>query len=360
MLSREIQVYIKTTETCNLNCSHCFTSGLNGKKVFFNPKATVDFLSRLHVDFPKTRACRFVFHGGEPMLAPLDLLYEFYETSQGIFDYESYAMQTNLVYSLTEDKRKFMKSVLYKDGFGTSWDYDIRFGSVSAVSKEKQLKLWEENVQILAKEDKHNMTLMVCLTKRLIEEREPIEIINYAYNLGFAHILFERITTDGNAKTNSDIIPSNKQQDEWILRMWDQSVENKTYEYINNMFLSEIAIAIVNKEHTANRCRNCEQSLLTINADGTISGCPNTAPTKQWGNINWPVKESLGSKLRMSNIACEIHRNPECYNCQVRSICNGDCHQLGWEGYICAAPKSLMVKLNREQDYKLYNKFILR
>lgn len=45
-------VYLKTTETCQLNCSHCFTNGINGKKGWFDPVATVDFFKRYKEVFP--------------------------------------------------------------------------------------------------------------------------------------------------------------------------------------------------------------------------------------------------------------------------------------------------------------------
>ena len=33
---KDLMIYLKTTETCNLNCAHCFTSGVNGRKIYFN------------------------------------------------------------------------------------------------------------------------------------------------------------------------------------------------------------------------------------------------------------------------------------------------------------------------------------
>ena len=38
-------------------------------------------------------------------------------------------------------------------------------------------------------------------------------------------------------------------------------------------------------------------------------------------------------------------RNPNCLSCPVSRFCGGDCHQLGWDGDICGAPKSLMMEL---------------
>lgn len=36
--------YLKTTETCNLNCRHCFTNGINGPKKYWNLNKVVDWL----------------------------------------------------------------------------------------------------------------------------------------------------------------------------------------------------------------------------------------------------------------------------------------------------------------------------
>ena len=42
-------------------------------------------------------------------------------------------------------------------------------------------------------------------------------------------------------------------------------------------------------------CRDCEQKIFTVNADGTISGCPNAAPEFQFGHINDDIKTLINS-----------------------------------------------------------------
>lgn len=64
--------YLKTTETCQLNCKHCFTSGINGKKIYFDHFKTIDFIKRFRQYFNKdTDSIHLDFHGGEPFLAPV-------------------------------------------------------------------------------------------------------------------------------------------------------------------------------------------------------------------------------------------------------------------------------------------------
>jgi radical SAM protein with 4Fe4S-binding SPASM domain len=364
ILSQNLNVYLKTTETCNLNCSHCFTSGSQGAKIFFNPQKTIHFFERLKESAPKVNSIRFMFHGGEPLLAPIDTLYEAYYGLKDIFPNTTFGLQTNLVYPLTDVKKKFLKEVLLPFGFGTSWDYDIRFGSTAPQLPDmarKQLQVWENNVRELNMEG-HELTMIVSITKRLIQEKEPIEVIQYAMELGFKHILFERITSDGNAKNNSSIIPANAEQDEWLHKMFLQTIKYKLYKGIDNLFLSEISEAYVNHKHIGNRCRNCEQSLLTINADGTIGGCPNTGPVNHWGHIDWSIDESFSSKKRLSLISCErFERNPNCYSCPAFEYCNSDCNKLAWdqENTYCAAPKKVWNQMILDNDINSYKKLIL-
>lgn len=367
ILSSNLNVYLKTTETCNLNCKHCFTSGSSGKKIFFSPPKVVDFFKRLKESCPWVKNIRFMYHGGEPLLAPLEDLYAVKEGLHQIFPDASFSMQTNLVYPLTPDKRTFFKNVLMEGGFGTSWDYDIRFGSNSTGSvdyvsaRQKQLELWEENVRQLVA-DGHYLTMIVSITRKLIEEKEPIDIIRYAIKLGFKHILFERITSDGNAILNREIVPENFKQDEWLHLMFNQSLQYKTYLQIGNMLMSEISDAFVNHKHTGNRCRTCEQSLLTINATGTIGGCPNTGPVSHWGHIDWPIMESLKSAKRISQISCEqFERNPHCYNCPAFEYCNSDCNKLPWDenGSYCAAPKKIWKQMMAENKIEEYRMLII-
>lgn len=367
IISPELNVYLKTTETCNLNCSHCFTSGSKGARIFFDPEKLIDFFERLALSCPWITNVKFLFHGGEPMLAPIENLYQFYHGAKNIFKTTRFGMQTNLVYPLGDKYREFFKEVLLEDGFGTSWDYDIRFGSTAKDNhsrdalREKQQKIWEKNVGKLVS-DSHYLTMIVSITKKLIQEKEPIEIINYAKDLGFKHILFERITSDGNAKENSQIIPTNREQDEWLYRMFTQTIAHESYKEIGNMFLSELAEAYVFHKHGGNRCRVCEKSLLTINADGTIAGCPNSAPSSAWGNIEWDISTNLNSKKRLKAISCEVFsRDAKCYECKAFEYCNSDCQKLSWdeEGEYCAAPKQIWTHMIEKNEIEVYKKIIL-
>jgi radical SAM protein with 4Fe4S-binding SPASM domain len=342
---KELMIYLKTTETCQLNCKHCFTSGSKGRKIFFDPDKVISFLQRLNKTFPKIEKGGLIsFHGGEPLIAPLQDIRKVYRACKDLWNDAqspqskvSWTFQSNLVFPLTDEKLELIDEVTEKKQFGTSWDSGIRFPTAKAE------QLWEKNVRTLVDKG-YPVTVMVSLSKNILE-KEPSEIIEKMIDLGIKYIAFERITNNGNARLNDDLTPSNKSLDAYMLKMYDQTIKNGYQQKIHNMLLDSVVTSFLNSSHVGERCRNCEQKIFTLNADGTIAGCPNSAVEKPYAQIDSKIYDIIFSKGRMKEIACEAVRNPLCASCEVRDICNGDCHQLAWDGDICAAPKSLMKRI---------------
>ena len=160
---------------------------------------------------------------------------------------------------------------------------------------------------------------------------------------------FERLTNNGSARKFPRIFPTNLELDEWFLRMHEQSEKIGARDWFENDFLENVYAKFetgFNKCGTF--CRDCEEKLFTINGDGTISGCPNSAPEFQFGHIDDSIKSLINSPRRIRNILEERARNPNCFTCDVFKYCGGDCHQLEWQDDVCGAPKSLMRKLMEE------------
>lgn len=334
------QVYLKTTETCNLNCKHCFTSGRSGRKIFFDVDKTLNFFARLAKECSWIKGVHFIYHGGEPMIAPLEDLERFRKNVIEVLPESKFSLQTNLVYKLTPSIKKFLSSL---GSFGISWDHDIRF------ENDAQRTLWGNNVKELSHEGL-NLTMVVSMSNNLIREKKGIDIVAFAHLLGFKHILFERITSNGSAVINTEVIPSNLMTDAWTYDMYQDTMKGKWYEKIDNMLLSTIAEGIINLNNVATSCRNCEQKLFTINADGTIAGCPNSAPNEKWGDISMGVFDIFKSSARMKAVMCEATKNPICYSCEHLPVCNGGCHRLDWQGITCPAPKKLFSLGAREPE----------
>ena len=329
---KHLAVYVKTTETCNLDCSHCFTSGTNGAKIYFDPVRTANWVNQLDRD-----TIFYEFHGGEPMLASVDSMRQFVDLTKG--EGVNYGITTNLVYKLTDEKLKFFDDILEKR-MATSWDPTIRF------TNEKQRKLWEDNVKFLVARG-YTIKCFVSISKDVIN-MEPRDIVSYMQDLGVAEVDFERITMDGNAK--GKMWPTNIELDAWFMKYHTQ-VDDR--DGIYHVLMENIYAKFENNNPSQGTwCRDCEQKLLTINANGSIAGCPNTAPINAYGHIDTPASVVMKSNGRCGVIIKELTRNPLCYECPVFDVCGSDCHQLEWEGDVCPSPKSLMMHLKNEYKYK--------
>jgi radical SAM protein with 4Fe4S-binding SPASM domain len=338
-------LYLKTTETCNLNCKHCFTSGINGAKIYWDPSKISDWLSRFSEITTNEDSVHCEFHGGEPLLVDVKELQQVWRESKNKLPNCSWGITSNLVLKLTEDHFDFIKGPL-GNRVGTSWDPKIRF------SNEKQSTLWYKNVKELLDRGV-TIRLFISVTQDTVNI-EPIHLLSWIRTLGVQEVSFERLTGNGNANLFPEIFPSNIEQDAWFLKMHHQSELYGAREWFDNDFLE----TIYSKFETGftkggTFCRDCEEKIFTINADGTISGCPNSAPEFQFGHIDDSIEDLINSPIRLNNIACERSRNPLCYSCEVFQYCGGDCHQLSWQDDICGAPKSLM-KLLANKNKKVW------
>jgi radical SAM protein with 4Fe4S-binding SPASM domain len=246
-------------------------------------------------------------------------------------------MSTNLVFNLTDEHLQFFDTVL-KNGFCTSWDKSIRFDN------HKQEALWKKNLKTLVDRG-CNITLNISLNKELLNMNQ-YELVEWLDSLGVNWVQFERLTQGGSALENDDIFPTNIELDTWMLNM-DKVYKAYKPKY-KDVLLEGIYLSVREGVHAGVRCRDCEQKIFTINADGTIAGCPNAAVGNGFGNIHQSISSLLTSNGRINNIKCESQRDERCYTCDVFDICNSDCHQLEWQGNVCAAPKTLMRKLKTE------------
>ena len=333
--------YLKTTETCNLNCRHCFTNGINGAKVYWDHNKVIDWIHRFSKQASDTDTVHCEFHGGEPFLVPPSQMYEVWDKCKESFTNMSWGATTNLVFKLYQEHIDLIKGP-FEGRLGTSWDPKIRFDN------KKQVDLWRRNVKTLLSEGV-TIRLFISVTKDTIAI-DPIVLLRWIRRLGVQEVSFERLTVNGNAKKFPEIFPSNTEQDAWFLKMHQQSVQYGTRGWFDNDFLETVYAKFetgFNKGGTF--CRDCEEKIFTLNADGTISGCPNSAPEFQFGHIEDAIKDLINSPIRLENMACEASRNEICYSCDVFQHCGGDCHQLAWEGDICGAPKSLMRELAKTQ-----------
>lgn len=330
--------YLKTTETCNLNCSHCFTNGIHGAKIYFDPVKVSNWIREFHREkFKEGDSIHYEFHGGEPFLAPISQMKYVVDSCKDLSPHQTFGATTNLVYKLKQEHIDFIKNDL-GSRLGTSWDPKIRFAN------SKQYKLWYDNLKTLQREGV-DIKLFISVTKQTIAYR-PIVLLRWIRKLGVKEVSFERLTSNGSAKMFPEIFPTNLELDQWFLDMHNDAIKYNTRDWFHNENLENVYAKFESGYNCSGTfCRDCEEKIFTLNADGTISGCPNAAPEFNFGSIDDSIATIINSPRRLRSIVEERSRNPKCYSCPVFQYCNGDCHQLEWQSDVCGAPKSLMKLL---------------
>ena len=334
------KIYIKTTETCQLQCSHCYIGDNRKKLEFFNEDQTIVWLKDY---FEKVQDDEAVisFHGGEPFLCPTHKIKKVIDA----FPKYEFDATSNLCFKITEDIEDIILNHFKYNGspfIKTSWDYKIRF------KNDKQLKLWEDNVKYLISKGVR-VKINICLTSFLVKEVNTKDLIKYLLEgLGIRDINFERLTD--NTTSDKSLIPDYDEQDNWLRDFYNN----------NRKLCIDNAVDIyhaTNGDHINCRKRQCMSDVITINANGSVGGCPNSATTNPYTDIYTPYdynNEKLQELIRV-----EKTKRPECYYCDLYTVCNGDCHQLSWQGNKCPAPKKFMRRVmhvvEREKKTGLFN-----
>jgi radical SAM protein with 4Fe4S-binding SPASM domain len=330
-------IYLKLTNKCNLKCDHCFNEMMHNHDTMEDGiiNRSVQWIN----DFAHNHAeddinCQLF--GGEPCLMAPEVLLDVVTRTSASNVY--WSITTNLVYALNDKHIELFNLMQPYCGrsismIQTSWDPVIRFKS------NHQLTQWEDNVRTLT----NNGIIVqptICLTSALINEYTPEVIFEYLIEFGITQINFERLTHTGRAvnqtilvnKNMIPLIPTNKQIDQWLFEAFKTS---KLPEYQHLRFpIFEGVEQSIKGEMLGCRARKCMQTVYTINPDGSIGGCPNTAcyAPNNINAIHW-----VDNKL----IKQEQLRNNNCLICNYYQYCNGDCFQLKHDHTGCPGMKSI-------------------
>lgn len=324
-----MKIYIKTTESCNLRCKHCYIGDNRSKKEMFNPNKVIQWIKDYTQKWKiKEEDLYFSFHGGEPFLADLNDM----QKVCNAFPTATFDATTNLAMDIHHGIKNFILKNFQQKDIGpflkTSWDYDIRF------STKAQESLWKRNVTELL-ESGVTLKVITCLTKPFIENISPQQYLDFMKDMNIYHTGFERLTF--NTTEDKTLIPDIDKMDDWLLECYQKN------DFLEQAFFSDIAAAC-NHCFIGCRKRKCMQNVLTINADGTIGGCPNSSIKNWFFTLDGIVNKDLRNRL----IKNEQLRNPVCYACDLFQECNGDCHQLSWIDKKCYTPKRLFRQIKKD------------
>jgi uncharacterized protein len=267
------------------------------------------------------RQVEVVLHGGEPTLVGTAALERIIlETKAALpFSDVQFSIQTNLLEydeHLARLVKKHMGGII-----GTSFSPFIRFVELH------ELRTWMENLRA-AVENGLKPYLIITLSKRYIETVKPQDLINFLTKEGIWGFHFEPLTNDGFATENWEAIkPDHVQYDLWKADFADLFITHHIYNVVQKSDIVGKAKVFVNGSLTGCCSRNCYMSVLTINSNGTIGGCPNKSLLQVYGDLDDEFETILQSPIRREQILKERMRREECLQCDMFKYCNGGCVQ---------------------------------
>lgn len=323
-----ISVYLKPTNFCNVDCSHCYLpEAVRANKERMNPETlhkVMGFLKDMQIK-GKHDSLFFIWHGGEPLTLPVS----YFEMAGKIIDEYfpgeqlTEAIQTSLI-PYRRDHAKIVKE-RWRGEIGSSIDFNTRQvkGSV-----EEYQKLWMLKVDMARSDDILVIPGMVP-TKKDCQNSQSI--YKWFLDRDFWIWSIDRYTSIG------QILPemsTNREHAQFLIDLFDETIKS-----IRNNgkapFIKAVVAGVSGVLYDTPGDRwggTCQSDFIVINPDGKLNNCPDKDSFEEsYGNIHTGYSSFESSPLRKKWIRIQQagHRIDECYNCENSSWCKSGCPITG-------------------------------
>lgn len=315
----QINLLIMPTDQCNMRCKYCF-HGCSGYSIDMMP---IEVFKRIISVVSKSRKqIQVVWHGGEPLCAPLDFYKQAYSFCDEIEAHIRFSLQTNAS-NLSEEIITFFK------------DRDTRIGvSYDGLTNEEVRGNTDKvlnGIRLLQEQNMNPGAIMVVTKKNighLIEEYNYYKSINLSWKLNPLFI-------QGAANKNQDLAIDILEYSMCFCELFKYWIYDNNCN-INVQTCLDIAKLVLHKFASVCTYSSCVGKWFCINHSGDIYPCDrlymdefkiaNICDISSFDQIyEFPVFQSL---LKMS-----IARRKVCMNtCSIYDMCYGGCNASAYLG----------------------------
>ena len=332
-LSREFQIFAKPVgSTCNLSCNYCYYQG--NKSLY--PDAdhipmTEYILEKYiiqHIKASTETIINFSWHGGEPLLAGI----EFYRKVLRLQSFHKpvgklvlNGIQTNGTL-IDEEWCRFLSENNFIIGISIDGPPELHNILRTAKDFSPTCQMVINGFQLLKK---HGVVPEVLCVISAENVRHPLIIYNFFKQLGAKYITFlplvepETGTTSGVSRHS---VPA-EEFGYFLSEVFDEWVEKDIGE-IRIQIFEEAARSAFNQEHTLCIFKaNCG-GVPVIERNGDFYSCDHYVNKDHlMGNImDHSLAYYLDSKRqKLFGMNKSLSLPGYCINCEVRSMCNGEC-----------------------------------
>lgn len=323
LFSKNILVYLKPTNFCNVGCSHCYlpedvraNKDIMDESTFLN---SIEFINNM----AKRQGAEIViicWHGGEPLSLSPDYYNKMHELLKKHMEVDFVeSMQTSMI-PFTE---RWVS--VFKENFGGMVGASIDFSSRKIKgSNEEYRNLFLKKVNI-ARENGIFISPNMVVSKNEIGKASWL--LDWYKENDFKTFRLERYNKFG---IDVSDWPTNMEHSQFLIELFDESMErlDKNGFVVTNNVLDAAFKGILFDQPGDRWGGTCQSDFLVIDPDGKTNNCPDKISfEKDYSNINSGFNEFAKSPSRVKWIKHQhiSHKKDHCMVCENRSWCKSGC-----------------------------------
>ena len=321
-----MQIILKMTTACNLNCVYC-SEGDNApqflpKEIFYK---LVDELPPL-LDLRKTKDAEFLFHGGEPMLygkENLKALIDYAKKNLPAYNVK-FLMQTNGTL-IDDDWINFFKAENISVGISLDGYPELHDKNRRTKNNEPTAEKILNNLQKLRAAGMNVGTLMVLNSAENLDADKLFDFVK-KYDL---QPKIHSVVACGRAKNRKDTGEVYSAWVELMKKLLARSLAEDNPQIIDP--LDEIYNTILGIEPMRECSFNgsCGVNFMSLYPDGAVGFCgrDNSARLFIYGNLRENTLSELYNSANAEKIRArqDFLKNNSCKNCADWKFCHGGC-----------------------------------
>lgn len=348
---------IKVASVCNLACTYCYDLPRRqaSSAAIISEEVLERSVSQVMSLIPKR--VRFIWHGGEPLIAGMDLVEKIVEIQQK-YRREGQDIQNDIQVNgtlLTQEWIDFLQQSNFC--IGLSLDGPQEFHDQCRVTHQGR-GTWREVMQAIEMlQERHvNFGLLTVVSK--VNVHHPDEVYRFFIDSGLTHFDFLPHVT---APRELAIKPMEFAN--FMIRIFDLWMADDD-PVISIRYLESALMGILGGTNVKGRmcsfAGTCSD-FITIDTDGNIGPCDNLIPLVDisFGNIIKDDLETVLAGTQRSRFVQAIVTLPSaCTECEFKSVCNGGCTRnrylrrsnLSDQSYLCSARRAIFQHIRSKVE----------
>lgn len=345
---------MKITHACNLDCKYCFylkddylcsiENTLSIDKLKYILKETAKICNNIDL----------VFHGGEPLLLPIDYFEEVLNYQKILANEESVSFRNSIQSNgtiLNSSILYLIQDLGFEYGVSLDGQKDVHDSNrVFKGSKKGTFDLILRNLEQL-RTNNINISSLVVATKKTIEN--PLEFYSFfksnSIDIKINEMYFER--------NNQNLAPTNNELSNFMIKLFDLWFNDKS----NDLISIEPFTTIISSFWGENAGDCCYKSSCTsfflVETDGSITLCSRLKfLNHNLGNLY----DNTWNEIFKNNVIKKLNKrvlepNNECANCTWLKTCYGGCPASGYETYYNMYKKTYWCESRKIIFEHIYN-----